>query len=77
MTMADRAKLEGYEQMERRMADLHAELSATRVELGTGIEGARPELAGRIDRVGARVDMVLYGVAVAILVPIFLRVFLH
>jgi hypothetical protein len=79
------AHLEGsYEQIDKRMGaleghmrDMNVEISATRTDLRSEISGARTELFAEIRRVGARIDTVLYGVVVAILVPIFLRVFFH
>jgi|GEM_PF-3197962 len=73
------ARLEGgFEQIDKRMSslegalrDLRAEFAAFRGELHEEIQ----RVIARVDHVDARVDMVLYGLVVAILVPIFLRVF--
>lgn len=57
------ARLEGgYEQIDKRMGTL---------------EDRMRELHADMRAVGARVDAVFFGVIVAILVPIFLRVFFH
>jgi hypothetical protein len=77
----------GYEQMDKRMAslenavrDVRSEVVATRAELKVDLQqlgGRIDAMGGRIDAVGGRIDTVIYGVIVAILVPIFLRVFFH
>jgi hypothetical protein len=84
------ARLEGgYEQIDKRMASLDGALRDLRAEfvtlrddfrtefgtLRTEFAALRREVHEDIQRVHGRVDLILYGLIVTTLVPIFLRVF--
>ena len=66
------ARLEGsYEQIDKRLGSIEEQLGRVEVKIDT-VAG---RLDGKIDALSGRVYALLYGVAVAILVPILIRVF--
>lgn len=77
------ARLEGgYEQIDRRLASmdermgrLETKVDALGHRLDSKIDTVTSELRRELGTVGSRVHTVLYGIIIAVLVPILIRVF--
>ena len=69
-------RLEGsYEQIDRRLGSIEDRLGRLETKIDTKVDALWSELRREIGAVRDRVHTLLYGVIVAILVPILLRVF--
>ncbi len=70
------ARLEGsYEQIDRRLGSIEERLGRVEVKIDAMANRLDAKIDAVAGRLGGKVDALLYGVIVAILVPILIRVF--